>query len=92
MGRATTLLAGVCVFSVFLYGIFLLEAVIHTASRQTAERQTQELSGKLSVLETQYLEQTQALTPARAAALGYVKPSSVAVVSSGSPSRALSLR
>lgn len=88
---AFAVLAFVCAASVFLYGTFLLLAVGHTASRARAAQDVQDLKSKLSVLENQYLADTQALTPAYAASLGYVKPDEVATVYAAQPAEALTL-
>ena len=85
-------LAVACTISVFLYGFLLLEAVAHAAARTNAERQMQSLTLKLNELETEYLNATQALTPSRAAALGFVAPTAVTTVFATAASRSLSLR
>jgi len=85
--RVAALLAILCTLSIFLYGIFLLEAVSQAGSRTAAERQIHDISSTLSVLEGKYLSATQALTQARATALGYVTPAQIStVVVSGTPS------
>lgn len=84
-------LAFVCAASVFLYGTFLLLAVDHTANRAQAAAQVKELKGKLSALEGRYLAATQAITPASAAALGYVRVSEVATVYAQQPGHALTI-
>jgi len=89
---AFALLAFVCAVSVFLYGVFLLEAVAHTASRARAGRAVTELKSKLSQVESQYLVATQAITPARAAALGFVTPKTVATVYATDASPVLTLQ
>lgn len=78
--RAFVLLAIVCAVSAFLYGFFLLEAVGNAASRAQATSAIKEIKSQLSGLESRYLAATQALTPERAAALGFVAPHSVSVV------------
>ncbi len=84
-------LACLCTVSVFLYGVFLLEAVGHTANRARAGRAGTEIKAQLSVLEGRYLTATQALTPARATALGFVAPKAVATVYATDASRMLTL-
>ena len=78
--RAMALLAGVTALAVFLYGIFLLEAVGNTAERSNAERQVHSLTSKVSQLEQQYLIKTKEITPERALALGFVRPTEVTTV------------
>ena len=73
--RFTALFAVIIVVSAFLYGAFLLIAVERTATRASAEAQIQSLSSDLGLLQSHYLDLTQALTPERAAALGFVTPS-----------------
>jgi hypothetical protein len=89
---AFALLAFVCAASVFLYGVFLLEAVAHTAARARAAEAVTELKSKLSDVESQYLVATQAITPARAQALGFVPPKTVATVYAANPSQVLTLQ
>ncbi len=78
--RIAALLATIFAVSLFLYGIFLLEAVAQAASKTTAEHQIESLSSQLGVLEGKYLSATQALTPQRAEALGYVAPAHISTV------------
>jgi|SRR6185437_9629164 len=78
--RIATILVIVCTLSAFLYSVFLLEAVAQAASRTSAERQIEELGSQLSVLEGQYLQATQSLTPQRAKTMGFVAPSDVSTV------------
>lgn len=78
--RIAALMATIFAISIFLYGIFLLEAVAQAASKTTAERQIESLSSQLGVLEGKYLSATQALTPQRAEALGYVAPARISTV------------
>jgi hypothetical protein len=80
LSRAAALMTVIIAVSAFMYGIFLLEAVAHAGSRTAAERAIRDISTKLSVLEGQYLEATQALTPTRAKALGFVTPEKVSTV------------
>lgn len=80
LARTAAVLTVVCAVSAFLYGIFLLEAVAHAGSRTAAERSIRQISGELSVIEGQYLKATQALTPSRAKALGFVTPEKVSTV------------
>ena len=89
--RVAALFAIATAISLALYGTFLLEAVLHTASRSSAERQIQSISEKLSALETQYLAQTQSLTPQEAAALGYVVPRDISQVYEEGQASSLSL-
>jgi hypothetical protein len=78
--RIAAALAVVCAVSAFLYGIFLLEAVAQAGSRTAAEHKIRAISSELSILEGQYLASTQALTPERAHALGFVMPQNVTTV------------
>jgi hypothetical protein len=78
--RVAALLSIICAVCALLYGIFLLETVAHAASRDTAQNQMQALSEQVSAMEAQYLSATQALTPDRAAALGFVAPANVVTV------------
>lgn len=73
-------LAFVLAASVFLYGTFLLLTVSHAAARAHAAASTKELKAQLSSLESRYLAATQAITPAYAQSLGYVRPAEVATV------------
>ena len=77
LARVAAALVVLCALSAFMYGIFLLEAVGQAASRTSAERQIRELSGKLSMLEGDYLAATKELTPDLAHKLGYVAPAKV---------------
>ena len=90
--RAFALLACVCAASVFLYGVFLLEAVGHTAARARAGYAITALKSKLSIVESRYLAETQALTPARAQSLGFVRPAMVTTVYTTDASRVLTLK
>jgi len=92
ISRTIAVSAAVCALSVFLYGVFLLQAVAHTAQRTGAERQITKLTSKLGELEVKYLSQTQALTPEQAAALGFVRPSSVDTVYATVPGSSLSFQ
>jgi hypothetical protein len=85
VGRIVAFLAGVTAVAVFLYGAFLLGAVAHATSRTAAEREVQRLSSEVSALEGVYLTETKALSPDRAAAIGFVAPSGVATVYAGEP-------
>ncbi len=78
--RVVALLAGVIGLSVFLYGTLLLGAVSHTALRTSVQKQAQHLSGEVSVLESKFLNETKALSPEWAAALGFVSPQAVATI------------
>ncbi len=89
--RTIALLGMCCTLSVFLYGIFLLMAVTHTASRTAAERQINKISAHLGDIEMAYLTQQKALTPERAAELGFVKPQSVSTVFASAGSKTLTL-
>lgn len=80
VSRTLVLLAVLLAMSVFLYSAFLLEAVAHAASKTSAESQAQKISEHLSTLESQYLALTQAITPEKAAQLGFVTPPMVASV------------
>jgi hypothetical protein len=90
LSRSVVLLAVVLAASVFLYSTFLLEAVAHTAAETTADAQLQSITEQLSTLENQYLTLTQALTPQKAAALGFVTPTAVASVYAHGESGSLS--
>lgn len=89
IGRIIALIAGVIAVSVFLYGALLLGAVSHAAGRTSAEDALRALSARVGALEGQFLSQTKALSPERAAALGYVEPILVATVFAGEPSLVL---
>ena len=91
LSRIITVLSVCCAVSVFLYGIFLLMAVTHTASRTAAERQINQISAHLGDIEMAYLTQQKALTPERAAELGFVKPQSVSTVFASAGSKTLTL-
>ncbi len=80
VSRTLVVLAVLLTISVFLYSAFLLEAVAHAASKTVAQNQTQKLTEHLSSLESQYLALTQAITPERAALLGFVAPTIVASI------------
>ena len=88
--RIMALCALIIALSAFLYGIFLLMAVERTAARSTAESSIQALSGHLAELQSQYLSETQALTPGRAAELGFVTPKKSDTLFAQAPSRTLS--
>lgn len=92
LSRTAALLACVCALAALLYSIFLLEAVAHAASQTAAQRRIGQLSAQLGDLEAQYLSSAQALTPQKAAALGFVQPSEVTTVFATAATRALSLR
>ncbi len=92
VSRTLLVLAVILTVSVFLYSGFLLEAVAHAASKTTAQNQTQKLSEHLSTLESQYLALTQAITPERASALGFVTPVVVASVYAKGESATLSFQ
>jgi hypothetical protein len=79
-GRTVAALATVSAVAVFLYGALLLGAVSHAAGRTQAERELRSLGSSLGALESQYLAQTRAISPERAAAMGFVAPQSVSVV------------
>ncbi len=92
LSRTAAVLAGLCAVSVFLYGIFLLLAVEHTASRSAAQNQINTLTAQLGTLETQYLGETQNITPQTASALGFVAPVEVSTVFAGKSASTLTLR
>lgn len=92
LSRTAALLACMCAIAVLLYGIFLLEAVAHAASQTSAQRRIGQLSAQLGDLEAQYLSDSQALTPQKAAAMGFVPPSDVTTVFATAATQALSLR
>lgn len=89
--RAVAIFAGSIGVSVFLYGMLLLGAVAHAAGRTTAEREITRLSAEVNALETQYLAKTIALSPERAASMGFVAPAAVATVYAA-PAGGLTLR
>lgn len=91
LSRMIVVLGVCCTLSVFLYGIFLLMAVTHTASRTEAERQINKISAHLGDIEMTYLTQQKALTPQRAAELGFVKPLTVSTVFASAGSKTLTL-
>ena len=70
----------------------MLEAVAHTAGRARAGHAITEIKSKLSLVEREYLSATQTLTPARAQALGFVTPKTVATVYAAVSSHALTLK
>ena len=78
--RLSALLAGICAVSVFLYGILLLMAVSHAARLSGINDQLQTLTSEISAAENTYLSDTESLSPATAAAMGLIKPSSVSIV------------
>lgn len=84
--RSIAALAGVVALAVFLYGSLLLGAVAHAAGRTDAEKQLQKLQASVSALESQYLQETKAVTPERAASLGFVAPQESVVVYASAPS------
>ncbi len=80
-GRITSAgLALTIALCAFAYGALLLGAVSHAAKQTTAERQVSSLQGQVSALEGTYLNETRAISPQAAAALGFVAPTSVATV------------
>lgn len=90
LSRLTAALACLCAASVICYGIFLLMAVSHTAARTQAQRDVMRMTAKLGDMEMHYLSQQRALTPERAAALGFVKPhTTVTVHTASGPSLSL---
>lgn len=78
--KVAATLAAVVAVSVFLYGALLLGAVAHAAHRSNTEQSVRTIVGKVSELESRYLSLTKALSPERAAALGFVEPTEVATV------------
>lgn len=80
ISRAAVVMCGIIALSLFLYGAFLLGAVSHTAKRADMGREVTKLTEVVSKLEVKYLTETKSLTPARAAALGFVEPSKVNTV------------
>ncbi len=85
IGRCIALFAGSIGLAAFLYGAFLLGAVAHAAGRTAAERQVQRLSSEISGLESTYLTEAKALSPERAAEMGFVAPSGITTVYAGEP-------
>jgi hypothetical protein len=83
--RAMAAFAALCALSVFLYGVFLLMAVAHAAGISQAQEDARGLSSKIGALDAKYLAETTSLTQESAAALGYVKPSTVAIVYTQTP-------
>lgn len=88
-GRVVAALTTVVALSVFLYGILLFGAMAHAAGLTAAEREVRELSASVSVLEGEYLTATKALSPERAAALGFVAPQHIATVYAEKPTLTL---
>ena len=78
--RIIALLVGIVGVSVFLYGAMLLGAVAHTAARTSAEQEVRSLTASISSLESEFLAGTKAISPERAAALGFVHPQAVSTV------------
>lgn len=89
VNRVVAALAAVTALSVFLYGALLLGAVSHAAGRTSAESSVRALSARVGELEGRFLAQTKALSPERAASLGYVEPASVATVYASQPTLVL---
>ena len=80
IGRSIAALAGIGALSVFLYGALLLGAVAHAAGRTQAEKSVRALSAQVGTLESSYLAQTRVISPALAAAKGFVAPVAVTSV------------
>ena len=80
LNRVAALMAIVVACSLLLYGIFLLEAVSSTAKRASAEREIKTITAELSSMQARYLAVTREVSPERAAALGFVKPTEVTTV------------
>ena len=78
--RLIALLGAVCAVAAFLYGTFLLMAVSHTARLSAAEAQARTVAQSVSTLESTYLAESAALTPALAVADGFVAPVQSSVV------------
>ena len=87
--RLTVLLCGVCALAVFCYAAFLLMAVAHAARITGAEQHIATLKTDVSKLQSEYLAATKALTPERAAALGFVVPEVVVAVYASTPALSL---
>ncbi len=83
--------AAAIIVAAFLYGTFLLLAVERTATRAKADAQATAIASELGLLQSQYLAQTQTLTPALAAELGFVTPKSADIAYVDTNTRALSL-
>ncbi|MSR70846.1 hypothetical protein EXS62_02295 [Candidatus Kaiserbacteria bacterium] len=78
--RTMALLAGAVALCLFLYGAFLLGAVAHAAGRTQAERQVRTTLAQVGTLENRYLALTKAISPERAATMGFVSPVAVSTV------------
>lgn len=76
----------------FAYGILLLMTVSHAAASQSAQAQIRELTAQVAQLESQYLAQTQAITPSTVTELGFVQPKHVSTVYAQSDTGVLSMR
>ena len=77
------------VVSAFLYGMFLLMTVMHAAARQSAQVHIRDLATQVGVLETEYLQKTESITPATITQLGLVKPTVVSTVYTNADSLSL---
>ena len=78
--RLIAVLGAACAIAAFLYGAFLLMAVSHTARLSAAQSEARKVGQSVSTLETRYLSESAALTPALAQAAGYVAPVESSVV------------
>lgn len=87
--RTYAALAAIVALSTFLYGALLLGAVAHAAGAARAEAAVSTLSTKVGSLEGAFLAHTRALSPERAAALGFVAPHSSVTVYADRPSLVL---
>lgn len=73
--RLNTVLGALIALFALLYAVFLLMAVAHASARAAASERVEELAARLSTLESRYLALEREVTPARAEALGLIKPS-----------------
>ncbi len=80
INRVMAALVGVIVVSICLYIVFLLSAAMHAAGRSSAEAAVRSLSGHVAMLESTYLNETQALSREKATELGFVTPKEAATV------------
>jgi len=89
--RIVTILGVVIAVSVFLYGTFLLMAVAHAAAIAKTNKNIRTVTTEVSKLENSYLTLTKSLTLGDAIAMGFLKPSSIAVMYAQTPA-SLTLR
>ncbi len=92
LGRISLVSAIVAALAAFLYGVFLLMTIMHATVQQGAQANIQILTTQVSTLETQYLHETEAITPTTATQLGFVVPADVSTVYASQNAPTLSLR